>query len=143
MGGRLARRPARQHPHLSAPVDDRPATRAALLVLLAVDGVLSAVLAAFFLPLRIGLVPFPVSALISGALNAALVWVGLQWFGDRSRAAAATPLWTWLACVAVFTVGGPGGDVVFGTNGLGQYALLVLLALGAGPPVAVLARHRR
>ena len=65
-----------------------------MLTLLAVDGVISAVLAAFFLPLRLGSVPFPISALISGLLNAALVWAALQW--TSSPRLAALPLWTWL-----------------------------------------------
>ena len=43
-----------------------------VLALLGVDGVLSALMAAFFLPLRVGSVPFPVSALLSGVLNALL-----------------------------------------------------------------------
>ena len=72
MGDRVARRTARQHPHLTP-------LRTVVLTLLAIDGVLSAVAAAFFLPLRIGSVPFPISALISGLVNAALVWAALQW----------------------------------------------------------------
>ena len=40
-----------------------------VLTLLAIDGVLSALAAAFFLPLRIGAVPFPISALLSGVLS--------------------------------------------------------------------------
>ncbi len=108
------------------------------MTLLAFDGVLSAVLAAFLLPLRVGAVPFPISALISGLLNAALVWAGLQC--TESRWLAAISLWTWLLTVAVFTLGGPGGDIIFGANGLGGYAPLILLVLGAGPPVLVLWR---
>ena len=41
----------------------------AVLALLAVDGVLSAVAGALLLPLYLGPVPFPVSALASGLLN--------------------------------------------------------------------------
>jgi len=40
--------------------------RPAVLAVLAIDGVLSAVAGAFFLPMRIGSVPFPISALLSG-----------------------------------------------------------------------------
>ena len=72
MGDRVACRTARQHPDLTP-------LRPVVLTLLAIDGVLSAVAAAFFLPLRIGSVPFPISALISGLVNAALVWAALQW----------------------------------------------------------------
>ena len=102
---------ARQHPDLSLSPDDTRALRAVVLTLLAVDGVISAVLAAFFLPLRLGPVPFPISALISGLLNAALVWVAMQW--TSSPRLAALPLWTWLATVAALTFPGPGDDAVF------------------------------
>ena len=87
----------------------------AVLALLAVDGVLSAVAGALLLPLYLGPVPFPVSALASGLLNAALVWAAGHW--SYSRRLAALPLWTWLATVAAFTLGGPGGDIVFGGPG--------------------------
>ena len=70
MGGRLTRVGARQHPDLTLSPDDTRALRAVVLTLLTVDGIISAVLAAFFLPLRLGAVPFPISALLSGALNA-------------------------------------------------------------------------
>ena len=102
---------ARQHPDLTLSPDDTRALRAVVLTLLAVDGVISAVLAAFFLPLRLGPVPFPISALISGLLNAALVWAALQW--TSSPRLAALPLWTWLATVAGLTFPGPGDDAVF------------------------------
>ena len=98
--------------------------------MLAIDGVLSAVAAAFFLPLRIGSVPFPISALMSGLVNAALVW-------------AALPLWCWLLTVAGLTFGGPGDDIVFGGAGIMEYAPLLLIVLGALPPAALLWRHVR
>jgi hypothetical protein len=111
--------------------------RAAVLTLLAVDGVISALLAAFFLPLRIGAVPFPISALISGMLNAALVWVGMRW--TSSARSAALPLWTWLATVAVLTFPGPGDDAVFSA----QWQLLLLIVLGALPPALLLYRRTK
>lgn len=92
---------------------------------------LSAVLAVFFLPLRIGVVPLPVSALVSGVLNALLVWVALQW--TSSPRLAATPLWTWLVTVVIFTFGGPGDDIVFGGTGIMQFGPVLLIALGALP----------
>ena len=115
--------------------------RTVLLILLAVDGVISAVLGTFLLPIHIGPIPFPISALISGLLNAALVWVGLQW--TSSPRLAAIPLWTWLATVGAFTLGGPGDDIVFGGTGLGDYAVVVLLVLGVAPPAWVLWRETR
>lgn len=113
----------------STPVSDR--LRFGVLALLGVDGVLSAVLAVFFLPVRIGAVPLPVSALLSGLLNALLVWVAMQW--TSSPRLAATPLWTWLLTVVVFTLGGPGDDIVFGGTGIMQFAPVLLVALGALP----------
>lgn len=103
---------------------------------LALDGVLSALAASFLLPLRLGAVPFPVSMLISGAVNAALVWAALQW--TSSPRLAALPLWTWLATVLGLTFGGPGSDLVFGGVGVMAYAGLFLLVVGALPPAAVL-----
>jgi hypothetical protein len=110
-----------------------------VLTLLAIDGVLSAIAAAFFLPLRIGTVPFPVSALISGLVNAALVWAALQ-FTTAPRLAA-VPLWCWLLTVAALTLGGPGDDVVFGGAGVMEYAALLLIVLGSLPPALLLLRH--
>ena len=112
-----------------------------MLTLLGIDGVLSAVAAAFFLPLRIGSVPFPISALLSGLVNAALVWAALQW--TSSPRVAAVPLWCWLLTVAGLTFGGPGDDIVFGGVGVTEFAPLLLIALGALPPAALLWRRVR
>jgi hypothetical protein len=109
-----------------------------VLALLAVDGVLSALAGALLLPIYLGPVPFPVSALVSGTLNAALVWAASYW--TKSKRLAALPLWTWLATVAVLTLGGPGDDIVFGGPGVMGYAVLIFLALGALPPARMLRR---
>lgn len=132
MGDRVACRTARQHPDLTL-------LRPVVLTLLAIDGVLSAVAAAFFLPLRIGSVPFPISALLSGLVNAALVWAALQW--TSSPRLAALPVWAWLLTVAGLTFGGPGDDIVFGGVGIMDYAPLLLIVLGALPPALLLWRH--
>lgn len=134
MGDRVARLIARQHPDLTP-------LRPVVLTLLAIDGVLSAVAAAFFLPLRIGSVPFPISALLSGLINAALVWAALQW--TSAPRVAALPLWCWLLTVAGLTFGGPGDDIVFGGVGIMEYAPLLLIVLGALPPAWLLWRHVR
>ena len=134
MGDRVARLVARQHADLTP-------LRPAVLALLAIDGVLSAVAASFFLPLRIGSVPFPISALLSGLVNAALVWAALQW--TSAPRVAALPLWCWLLTVAGLTFGGPGDDVVFGGVGIMEYAPLLLIVLGALPPALVMWRHIR
>jgi hypothetical protein len=135
VGRRFAHIGARQHPDLSPPPDDPRALRAVVLTLLAVDGVISALLASFFLSLRLGTVPFPISALISGLLNAALVWAALQW--TSSPRLAALPLCTWLATVAALTFPGPGDDAVFSA----QWLLLLLIAVGAIPPLLLLYRR--
>ncbi|MEH3143495.1 MAG: hypothetical protein PGN37_25770 [Mycobacterium kyogaense] len=111
-----------------------------MLAVLAVDGVLSALMAVFFLPLRVGGVPVPVSAVLSGAINVALVWVALQWTSSTRLAAA--PLWAWLATVLLCTFGGPGDDIVFGGVGLMEYASILLIAVGALPAGWLLTRRR-
>ena len=100
--------------------------------MLAVDGVISAVGGALLLPSYIGSIPFPVSALISGLLNAALVWAAGRW--TTSARVAALPLWTWLLTVLLMCLPGPGGDVIFGGRGVMAYSPLLLLAMGAVPP---------
>jgi hypothetical protein len=137
MGDRLLRVAARQHPDLSRSPDDTRALRAVVLTFLAIDGVISAILAAFLLPFRLGPIPFPVSALISGMLNAALVWVAMQW--TASSRLAALPLWTWLATVGVLTFPGPGDDAVFSA----QWQLLLLIVVGAIPPSMLLYRRNQ
>ncbi len=109
-----------------------------ILAVLGVDGILSALAASLLLPLYLGPVAFPVSAIVTGLVNAALVWAAAQWT-DSSRLAA-LPLLTWLATVAVLAVGGPGGDIVFGGRGVMAYAVLLLLVLGALPPALLLRR---
>lgn len=151
MGGRLAGVAARQHPNLTVtkrsvevtedPGATDPAIRAVLLALLAVDGVISAVAGALLLPFYLGGVPFPVSALVIGLVNLALVWAAAHW--TESARLAALPLLTWLVTVAVLTLGGPGGDIVFGGPGLMAYSVLFFLALGATPAAFFLWRRTR
>lgn len=120
---------------------DDPAIRTVVLVLLAVDGVISALVGALLLPLYLGAVPFPISALVSGLVNAVLVWAAMYWT-DSTRLAA-LPLITWLFTVAALTLGGPGGDIVFGGPGLMAYSVLLFLVLGAAPPGWLLWRRGR
>jgi hypothetical protein len=97
------------------------------------------VLGALLLPLYVGSIPVPISALISGLVNASLVWAALQW--TSAPRVAALPLWTWLATVAALTLGGPGGDIVFGGAGIMQFAPVIFVVAGATPPGYVLWRH--
>jgi hypothetical protein len=118
-----------------------PAIRLVVLALLAVDGILSAVAGALLMPFYIGSIPFPVSALISGLLNAALVWAAGRW--TRSARVAALPLWTWLLTVAAMSLGIPNDDVILGGQGLMAYGALILIVLGVAPPAWVLWRRAR
>ena len=123
-------------------IDDTGATnpvfRVAVLTVLAVDGAISAVGGALLLPSYIGSIPFPVSALVSGLLNAALVWAAGHW--TSSARVAALPLWTWLLTLLLMYLPGPGGDVIFGGRGVLAYSPLLLLAMGIVPPLVVLYR---
>ncbi len=110
-----------------------------VLVLLVVDGVLSALAGAFLLPSYIGAVPFPISGLLSGLVNAALVWAAGRW--TSTARGAASPLWTWLLTVAVLSMGGPADDIILGGSGLMAYGALLLIALGATPLALVLLRR--
>jgi hypothetical protein len=149
VGHRLRTLQYRQRPDLTetksraASVEDGgatdPAIRFVVLALLAVDGILSALAAALLLPSYIGSIPFPISALISGLLNAALVWAAGCW--ARSPRVAALPLWMWLLTVAVISMGGPADDVILGGQGLMGYGALLLIVLGVTPPVWVLWRR--
>lgn len=111
-----------------------------MLGLLAVDGVLSAIMGAFLLPAHLGRIPFPVSALLSGLLNVVLVWAAGYWTGGGRL--AGLPLWTWMATVAVLALGGPGGDIIFGGSGIMGFSLILLMALGALPAAVLLRRMR-
>ena len=113
--------------------------RIAVLALLALDGVICAVLASAFLQVRIGSFPFPVSAPLAGVVNLALVWAGLQW--TSAPRLAAISLWAWLLTIAALTLGGPGGDVIYGGPGFGEFGVIVLLVLGAAPPAVMLWRR--
>jgi hypothetical protein len=116
-----------------------PAIRIVFLALLAVDGVISAVGGVLLLPAYIGSIPFPISALISGLVNAALVWAAGRW--TTSSRLAALPLWTWLLTLGAMSWPGPAHNVMFGGRGAMAYAPLLLLAAGALPPLAVLLRR--
>lgn len=111
-----------------------------VLALLTVDGVVSALAGALLMPWYIGSAPFPISALISGLVNAALVWAAARW--TTSSRVAALPLWAWLLTVAAMSFGGPGDDVILGGQGLRVYGALVFVVAGAVPPAWVLWRRR-
>lgn len=145
--GRFDGQPTGQHAHLidvgPAGGSDwaSPAARAVVLTLLAVDGAFCAIATALFLPSYLGALPFPISAVIGGLVNAALVWAATHW--TDSLRVAALPLWTWLATVAVMTLGGPGDDMIFAGRGVMAYAVLAMIVVGSAPPARVLWRRHR
>lgn len=146
MGCGFAGRSPRQHPDLIAapgrvgadPGQTRTG-RAVVLTLLAIDGVISAIVGALYLPVHLGSAPFPISAAATGAVNAALVWAATHW--TESGRLAALPLWTWLGTVALLTLGGPGGDIIFGGRGIMAYGVLIYIVVGALPAAWVLMRR--
>jgi hypothetical protein len=110
-----------------------------LLVLLALDTVLLAVLELFFLPLRAGVVPVPVPVLVGAVTTPWLVWTTAKLVRP---ALSWVPLAVWV--LVVFGVGllGPGGDLVLIQDWralllLGASALPGAMVLGSGPGRAV------
>lgn len=109
--------------------------------MLTVDGVLSALVGAMLLPVFLGSVPLPIGALISGLVNAALVWAAGSW--TRSARVAALPLWAWLVTVAVLSLGGPGDSCILAiTCGGRGYRAALLIVVGVALPAWVLWRRR-
>ncbi|MGV9800325.1 hypothetical protein ACWDTP_19990 [Mycobacterium sp. NPDC003449] len=100
---------------------------------------ISAVVGALLLPMYIGTVPFPISALVCGAVNAVLVWSAMHWSDSLLR--SGLPLWTFLAAVVVMILGGPGSDVIFNGPGVFAYSSLIFIALGALPAAWLLRRR--
>jgi hypothetical protein len=103
--------------------------------------VISALVGALLLPFYLGPMPFPISALITGLVNAVLVWAAMHW--TESDRVAALPLITWLVTVAILALGGPGGDIIFDGPGVMKYSVLLFVALGALPSGWLLWRRNR
>ncbi|AOS61722.1 hypothetical protein [Actinoalloteichus hymeniacidonis] len=102
-------------------------TDRAVLVVLILDAVLIALLGMFFLPLYVGTVPVPVSALVAGIAN---LWLVREAARLSTRVAVvAAPLAAWLTVVVLFAFIRPGGDVVL----LDDWRSLLLLAVGSLP----------
>lgn len=117
---------------------DEPLSRGALWLragILGFDGFLVALFAVFFLPQWIGSVPFPISGLVAGAVNAGLVVLGLRLLG---RSYAVAPVIGFGIGLLLCMLGGPGGDVLVPND----WRMLVLVFGGLLPPVAVLLRSR-
>lgn len=103
-----------------------------VLALLVFDGFLTAILAVLFLPLRVGGVPAPISALVAAVVNVLLV-LGARSVTNR-LGRVALPLLGWFLGFLLCLVGGPGGDALL----LADWRTLVLLAAGLIPAAALL-----
>ncbi len=108
-------------------------------MLLTVDGVLCALAAAFLLPSYLGPIWFPVSALVAGLVNVALVWAAMRW--TSSARLAALPLISWALTIVIMAMGGPGADRILDGAGVAGFGSVLLMLLGAIPPILLLKRE--
>ena len=108
---------------------------AVVLVLLGTGAATSCVLAAAWLTMYLGPVPFPVTVLVAGVWSLLLVRAARMW-SDRT-AVAAFPALVWILTLVALDLG-PGGDmpVPIGLRGL------ALLVVGGVIPLAVAALGR-
>jgi hypothetical protein len=97
-----------------------------------------AVVEVFWLPLRIGVVPVPVSVLAAVVGNVLLVRLAHRLSG--SRAVAVLPAAVWLVVALAATVRRPEGDLVL--VGSGATGAVGLAFLGAGVVAAAFAAGR-
>jgi hypothetical protein len=105
-----------------------------VLLVLVLDAVLLAVLELLFLPLRIGGVAMPVTAVLAAVSTPWLVHSAAA-LGGPARVAA-VPLVAWVVALLVFGVAGPGGDVLLPAN----WRSMLLLGAGIFPAALQLGR---
>ncbi|MGL6234971.1 MAG: hypothetical protein ACRC20_06465 [Segniliparus sp.] len=106
----------------------------ALLVALSVLSAFEALVGAFYLPLWWHGQPFPLTAVVCGALNVAIMLTA-TWAAPR---AGTVPLIVWLIVCLVCLVPGPGGSRIL-LFAIADWRAPLYLAAGAVP--AVLARR--
>ncbi|WP_278263207.1 hypothetical protein [Nocardia sp. AG03] len=109
-----------------------PVLSGLVVVLLLFNALLTLVVEVLFLPLYIGSVPVPISALLAAPINVALVY-GMESVTGRLGFTFA-PIVVWVFGFLVAASRGPGGDILLGSNG----RTLLLLACGVIPPIAYL-----
>ena len=105
-----------------------------ILVVLVFDTIALAAVELFYLPLRIGAIPLPITILLAAVTTPWLVSSAAELGGPR--AIAAIPLAMWLLVVGVLGVGGPGGDVLLAAD----WRSGLLLAGGTIPAAVALGR---
>ncbi len=122
---------------------DGPGTITRILTgaLIAVAAVQLAVLECFFLPLRIGSVPVPLSIPVAVLVNVGLPAVAYRL--TASRAVAALPVLVWIAVVIVASVPRPEGDVIVTGTARGVAFLILGAVAGAYAVGRLLAVPRR
>lgn len=123
---------------LDKPIGARPPALFASVLTVAIvaallfDAGLSLALEVLFLPLYRGSVPIPVTALLAGPVNIALVY-GMASVTSRLSLLAA-PLVVWTVGFLVCASAGPGGDIMLGSD----WRTLLLLFCGLVPPLVYL-----
>ncbi|CAM3317142.1 hypothetical protein TSHO111613_17815 [Tsukamurella hominis] len=100
-----------------------------LLGVATVGGAVCAVGATMYLYLYAGAAPLPLSAVLFGGFLAAIAVAARRLGGEPVH--GALPVIAFLLVVAVFLVGGPGGDIVL----YADWRLLLLLLCGIGMPI--------
>jgi hypothetical protein len=106
----------------------------ATFVVLVFDAVALATVELFYLPLRVGAAPFPITIVLAAVSTPWLVRSVAHLGGPRAM--AAVPLVVWLLAIGVLGVGGPGGDVLLAAD----WRSGLLLAGGIFPAAVVLGR---
>ncbi|MFC8044250.1 hypothetical protein [Nocardia sp. NPDC057353] len=106
-----------------------------ILVVLTVDAVITLLLEVLYLPTYLGSVAFPISALVAGAVNTALVYAAST-VSDRT-VLQLLPLIVWTLGFLVCATTGPGGDMLLGST----WQTLLLLLCGLVAPLVFLSRR--
>jgi hypothetical protein len=108
------------------------------LVLLVVDGFITALLEVLYLPLYVGSTPLPITVVVAAVVNVGLVVSAARLTGRIAVVGA--PLVAWLVGFGVCLLSTRGGSVVLSQHEGGR--TLLLLVVGLLPAFALLTRHR-
>ncbi|MGW4772723.1 hypothetical protein ACWEO2_32395 [Nocardia sp. NPDC004278] len=105
---------------------------AVIIGVLVLDALVTLALEVLYLPTYIHTVAFPLSAVLAGVVNIALV-MGVRSVTHRIGAAL-LPLGAWTFGFLICSFTGPGGDIMLGTD----WRTLLLLICGLVPPLLYL-----